>query len=305
MNVIAEIQRINAAELANGTVGTSASWHTKYAESAWCYVGGLPLSLTEGDVICVMSQFGEIEDLHLVREEETGKSKGFCFVKYEDARSCVLAVDNFCGSKILGRSIRVDHVEQYRLPKHILEKEEEEKDQSDRTATATGPGHAYHQTELANEYDINKGQDLFAAPMKRPDTTKDAAEVNSDDNDNYPSKISKDERREAKQKRKEARDAKRREKEERRMKREEKKRERRARKYKERGSESEEEYERKRQRSKRDHSQEYDQDRDNVKEGRSDRHREDERRHKHRKKKRRHSRSRSVSSQSRSPSPAA
>ena len=59
MNVIAEIQRINAAELENGTVGTSASWHAKYAESAWVYVGNLPLQLTEGDIICVFSQFGE------------------------------------------------------------------------------------------------------------------------------------------------------------------------------------------------------------------------------------------------------
>jgi RNA-binding motif X-linked protein 2 len=46
-----------------------------------------------------MSQFGEIEDIHLVREEDTGKSRGFAFLKYEDARSCVLAVDNFIGVK--------------------------------------------------------------------------------------------------------------------------------------------------------------------------------------------------------------
>jgi hypothetical protein len=42
----------------------------------------------------------QIEDLHLVREEDTGKSRGFAFVKYEDAKSCVLAVDNFVGVKV-------------------------------------------------------------------------------------------------------------------------------------------------------------------------------------------------------------
>lgn len=41
-----------------------------------------------------------MEDINLVREEDTGKSRGFAFVKYEDARSCVLAVDNFAGSKV-------------------------------------------------------------------------------------------------------------------------------------------------------------------------------------------------------------
>ena len=69
MNVIREIQGINKAELENGIVGTSASWHTKYAASAWVYVGNLPLQLTEGDVICVMSQFGEVEDFNLVVSE--------------------------------------------------------------------------------------------------------------------------------------------------------------------------------------------------------------------------------------------
>ena len=100
MNVIAEIQRINQAELDNGSVGTSASWHAKYADSAWVFVGNLPMQLTEGDVICVMSQFGEVEDINLVRDEDTGKSKGFAFLKYEDARSCILAVDNLTGSKV-------------------------------------------------------------------------------------------------------------------------------------------------------------------------------------------------------------
>ena len=42
----------------------------------------------------------QIEDIHLVREEDTGKSRGFAFVKYEDARSAILAVDNFTGSKV-------------------------------------------------------------------------------------------------------------------------------------------------------------------------------------------------------------
>lgn len=63
MNVIAEIDRINAAELEQGVCGTSASWHATYAESAWVYVGNLPTQLTEGDVICVMSQFGEVSSL--------------------------------------------------------------------------------------------------------------------------------------------------------------------------------------------------------------------------------------------------
>jgi RNA-binding motif X-linked protein 2 len=100
MNTIREIEQINQQELERGIAGTSASWHAKYHKSAWVYLGNLDHSLTEGDVLCVLSQFGELEDVHLVRDTDTGKSKGFCFAKYEDAKSCVLAVDNLIGSKV-------------------------------------------------------------------------------------------------------------------------------------------------------------------------------------------------------------
>lgn len=129
MNVVREIQRLNEKELARGT--TSGSWHDQYKDSAWVYVGNMPFELTEGDVICVMSQWGEvshslmlrtlgatritdggyrvsvfqqIEDLHLVRDKDTGKSKGFAFVKYENQKSTILAVDNFNGVTV--RAIR-------------------------------------------------------------------------------------------------------------------------------------------------------------------------------------------------------
>ena len=104
MNVVREIQRINEQELKLGVSG-KASWHHKYRDSAWVYVGGLPLELTEGDVICVMSQWGEVEDFNMPREEKTGKSRGWAWVKYEDQRSTILAVDNFNGTKLLGRTL--------------------------------------------------------------------------------------------------------------------------------------------------------------------------------------------------------
>jgi RNA-binding motif X-linked protein 2 len=173
MNVIAEIQRINDLELEKGLTHTSASWHTKYKDSAWVYAGNLPLNLTEGDVLCILSQYGEIEDIHLVRDGDSGKSRGFAFVKYDDARSCVLAVDNLTGSQVLGRTLRVDHVENYRLPKHTQGKErkkidsEDDGDLSDASSSGVaGPGHAYKGQELATPYNIQSGQDLFAPPPK-------------------------------------------------------------------------------------------------------------------------------------------
>uniref|UniRef100_A0A8C2CDB6 RRM domain-containing protein n=1 Tax=Cyprinus carpio TaxID=7962 RepID=A0A8C2CDB6_CYPCA len=74
-------------------VKDSVSWHSVYKDS------GIPYELTEGDIIY----------------KKTGKSKGFCFLCYEDQRSTILAVDNFNGIKVKGPC--VDHVANYRPPK--------------------------------------------------------------------------------------------------------------------------------------------------------------------------------------------
>ena len=88
---------------------TEASWHADYRDTAYIYVGGLSFDLTEGDVIAIFSQFGEPVYINLVRDKETGKSKGFAFLKYEDQRSTDLAVDNLGGATVLGRVLKVDH----------------------------------------------------------------------------------------------------------------------------------------------------------------------------------------------------
>jgi RNA-binding motif X-linked protein 2 len=86
-----------------------ASWHSDYRDSAYIYIGGLPFELSEGDIITIFSQFGEPTFVNLIRDKETGKSKGFAFLKYEDQRSTDLAVDNLGGTTIMNRTLRVDH----------------------------------------------------------------------------------------------------------------------------------------------------------------------------------------------------
>lgn len=98
----------------NTSSSTSASWHTDYRDTAYIYIGGLPFELTEGDVVNVFSQFGEPVHVSLVRDKDTGKSKGFAFLKYEDQRSTDLAVDNLGGVTVLGRVLKVDHT-RYKL----------------------------------------------------------------------------------------------------------------------------------------------------------------------------------------------
>lgn len=108
MQSVRQVQRLNEVELEK-CIPSNASWHTDYRDTAYIYIGGLPFELSEGDILTIFSQFGNPVHINLVRDKETGKSRGFCFLKYEDQRSCDLAVDNLSGAGVMGRVLSVDH----------------------------------------------------------------------------------------------------------------------------------------------------------------------------------------------------
>ncbi|CAD7704280.1 unnamed protein product, partial [Ostreobium quekettii] len=117
MNPLTQIkntQKATRREWALG-IGDSASWHARFAHSAYVFAGGLNYELTEGDLLAVFAQYGEVVDVNLVTDRETGRSRGFAFVAYEDQRSTVLAVDNLSGARVAGRTIRVEHVDKYKM----------------------------------------------------------------------------------------------------------------------------------------------------------------------------------------------
>ncbi|KAK9280302.1 hypothetical protein L1049_013990 [Liquidambar formosana] len=180
LTLVKRIQNINSKEAALG-ISEEASWHAKYKESAYVFVGGIPFDLSEGDLIAVFSQYGEIVDVNLVRDKGTGKSKGFAFIAYEDQRSTNLAVDNLNGAQILGRIIRVDHVTNYKKK----EEEDEEAEQQKREARGVcrafqrgecnrgaGCKFSHDEQRAANTgwgrpEDKSWGHDKFEGPTKR------------------------------------------------------------------------------------------------------------------------------------------
>jgi len=179
MDKVAAVQRANERELALG-LSEAASWHGAYADSAWVYVGGLSPELSEGDVICVLSQFGEVEDLNLPRDDKTGKPRGWCWCKYEDQRSTVLAVDNFTGVTLLGRTLRVDHCEKYKLPKEL-------KDRDDKYES----GAIYKHQDLASAHTLARGQDVFAPASVAQSDDRESDDRESDDHGGKSKKTSK------------------------------------------------------------------------------------------------------------------
>lgn len=74
MNPLTQIkntQKITKAEIELGLTD-KASWHDRFKHSAYVFSGGLPFELTEGDLLAVFAQYGEVVDVHLVRDKKTG-----------------------------------------------------------------------------------------------------------------------------------------------------------------------------------------------------------------------------------------
>lgn len=116
MNNVESIRRLNAQELKLGIAGTSASWHAQYANTPVVNVGGLRPNVTDERILSVFEQYGVVEHLNIIRDEKTNEARGFAFLAYADARSAVLAVDNLNGAVLDGRTLRVDHVLDYKYP---------------------------------------------------------------------------------------------------------------------------------------------------------------------------------------------
>ncbi|KAG9392383.1 RNA recognition motif containing protein [Carpediemonas membranifera] len=90
------------------TASLEVSYHYKHRQSNWVFVGGINRALTEGDLMVVFSQMGEIMDIELARTE-SGHSKGYCFIEYVTFPSAVLAVDNLNGIILADKKIGVTH----------------------------------------------------------------------------------------------------------------------------------------------------------------------------------------------------
>jgi RNA-binding protein 39 len=71
------------------------------------YIGNIHFSLTEDDIKAVFAPFGEIEQVQLQKEHDTGRSRGYGFVQYRDAPCARLALEKLNGFELAGRAIRV------------------------------------------------------------------------------------------------------------------------------------------------------------------------------------------------------
>ncbi|MAZ39769.1 MAG: RNA-binding protein [Legionellales bacterium] len=70
------------------------------------YVGNLSYQVSQDDLHEFFGQFGAIQDVKLITDRETGRSKGFAFITFENADSVNPALD-LNGTEYGGRKLKV------------------------------------------------------------------------------------------------------------------------------------------------------------------------------------------------------
>jgi cold-inducible RNA-binding protein len=71
------------------------------------FVGGLPYSTGDDEMMAAFAQHGSVASAVVVKDRETGKSKGFGFVEYENDDEGKAAEQALNGSTLGGRTISV------------------------------------------------------------------------------------------------------------------------------------------------------------------------------------------------------
>ncbi len=72
------------------------------------FVGSLPWSVDDQGLQELFAAHGEVVSARVITDRETGRSRGFGFVEYNDEATAQTALDAMNGAEIEGRTISVD-----------------------------------------------------------------------------------------------------------------------------------------------------------------------------------------------------
>ena len=72
------------------------------------FIGGLAWATDEAGVRAAFERFGEIEEVVVVTDRETGRSRGFGFVTFTDDAAADKAIEEMHDSEIDGRKVAVN-----------------------------------------------------------------------------------------------------------------------------------------------------------------------------------------------------
>lgn len=131
------------------------------------YVGSLNFALTADDIREVFQPFGDLEAVELHRDPMTGKSKGYCFVKFKEHKDAMVAIEKMNNFPLAGREIKVGLVadRSSTFNKHLTTAPEPNLQLEEQGGNPGGISRYELMQKLAG---VDKGPELPPQPMFRP-----------------------------------------------------------------------------------------------------------------------------------------
>lgn len=72
------------------------------------YIGGLAYSITDQELEALCAEFGQVTSATVIKDRDSGQSKGFGFVEMADSTEAQRAVEALNGKDFSGRSLTVN-----------------------------------------------------------------------------------------------------------------------------------------------------------------------------------------------------
>lgn len=76
------------------------------------FVGNLSYEATQGDLEALFSEAGEIVEVFLPADRNTGRPRGFAFIEFTDEGAVAKAIEEFNDLEFKGRNLRVKEAEE-------------------------------------------------------------------------------------------------------------------------------------------------------------------------------------------------
>lgn len=72
------------------------------------FVGGLSWGTSEDALYTSFEQFGELEEVKIITDRDSGRSRGFGFVTFVNGQDADKAIESMNGTELDGRSLNVN-----------------------------------------------------------------------------------------------------------------------------------------------------------------------------------------------------
>ena len=72
------------------------------------FVGNMSFQTTESDLRALIEPFGQITRIHIAKDRETGRARGFAFVEMPNDEEAARAITALDGKEVGGRNLKVN-----------------------------------------------------------------------------------------------------------------------------------------------------------------------------------------------------